>query len=79
MGWCRVWSVEVNGEKCGAMHIKRKGVKRTEEKFYGCEEHIAIPSRRIAFPCCTAMPVHRNAKRKCCCSNGNNGGHHLHL
>ena len=47
MGWCRVWSVEVNGEKCGAMHMKRKGVKRTEEKFYECEEHIAIPSRRI--------------------------------
>ena len=21
MGWCREWSVEVNGEKCGVMHI----------------------------------------------------------
>ena len=21
MGWCREWSVEVNGEKCGVRHI----------------------------------------------------------
>ena len=43
MGWCRVSSLEVNGEKCGVMHMKRKGIKRTEEKFYvgGCH------SRRI--------------------------------
>ena len=31
MGWCWEWSVEVNGEKCGLMHMRRKGVKRTEE------------------------------------------------
>ena len=34
MGWCQKWSVEVNGEKCGALHMRRKGVKRTEEKFW---------------------------------------------
>ena len=27
MGWCREWSVEVNGEKCGVMHMRRKGVR----------------------------------------------------
>ena len=30
------YSVEVNGEKCGVMHMRRKGVKRTEDKFYIC-------------------------------------------
>ena len=42
MGWCKEWSVEVNGEKCGVMHMRRKGVKRTEDKFYVGEEEIAI-------------------------------------
>ena len=42
MGWCREWSVEVTGEKCGVMHMRRKGVKRTEDKFYVGEEEIAI-------------------------------------
>ena len=42
MGWCREWSVEVNGEKCGVIHMRRKGVKRTENKFYVGEEEIAI-------------------------------------
>ena len=35
MEWCRKWSVEVNFEKCGVMHMRRKGVKRTEEKLCG--------------------------------------------
>ena len=34
--------IEVNGEKCGVMHMRRKGVKRTEDKFYVGEEEIAI-------------------------------------
>ena len=42
MGWCREWSVEVNGEKCGVMHMRRKGIKRMEDKFYVGEEEIAI-------------------------------------
>ena len=28
----------MNGGKCGVMHMRRKGVKRTEEKFYVVEE-----------------------------------------
>ncbi len=31
MEWCREWSIEVNGENCGVMHMRRKGVKRTED------------------------------------------------
>ena len=27
MGWCQEWSVEVNGEKCGVMHMRRKGIR----------------------------------------------------
>ena len=42
MGWCREWLVKVNGEKSGVMHMRRKGAKRTEEKFYAGEEEIAI-------------------------------------
>ena len=42
MGWCREWSGEVNGEKCGVMHMRRKGIKRKEEKFYVGKEEIAI-------------------------------------
>ena len=42
MGWCQEWPVEVNGGKCGVMHMKRKGVKRTEEKFYVGEEEITV-------------------------------------
>ena len=40
--WYRKWSVEVNGEKCGVMHTRKKGVKRVEDKFYVGEEVIAI-------------------------------------
>ncbi len=42
MGWCREWSIEVTGENCGVMHMRRKGVKRTEEKFCVGEEEIAV-------------------------------------
>ena len=42
MGWCREWSVDVNGEKCGVMHMRRKDVERTEEKFYVGEEEIVV-------------------------------------
>ena len=47
MGWCREWSIEVNGEKCGVMHMRRKGVKRTEEKFCVGEEEIAVVEEYI--------------------------------
>ena len=32
--WCSEWAVEINVEKCGVMHVRKKGVKRTEVKFY---------------------------------------------
>ena len=31
--WCKEWGVEVNVEKSGVMHIRRRGVKRTVETF----------------------------------------------
>ena len=32
--WCSEWAVKINVEKCGVMHVRKKGVKRTEVKFY---------------------------------------------
>ena len=34
MEWCDVRAVEVNAEKSGIMHMRRKGVKRTVGRFY---------------------------------------------
>ena len=34
MELCKEWLVEVNVEKSGVMHMRRKGVKRTVERFY---------------------------------------------
>ena len=36
--WCSEWAVEINVEKCGVMHVRKKGVKRTEVKFYVGDE-----------------------------------------
>ena len=35
-------SVEVNVEKCGLMHMRRKGIKRKEEKFYVGGKEIGV-------------------------------------
>ena len=51
MGWCREWSDEVNGEKWGDMHIRRKGVKKTEGKFYVGEEGIAMVEEYKCLGC----------------------------
>ena len=32
--WYEEWLVKVNVEKCGAMHLRRKGVKRSDERFH---------------------------------------------
>ena len=40
--WCKQWSVEVNVEKCGVMHMRRRGVKRTGEKFYVESKEIEV-------------------------------------
>ena len=34
--WCREWADEVNVEKSGVMHMRRRGIKRTGETFF-CE------------------------------------------
>ena len=31
--WCKEWAVEVNVEKSGVMHMRRRGFKRTAETF----------------------------------------------
>ena len=41
-GWCKQWSVEVNVEKCGVMHMRRRGVKRTGGKFYVESKEIEV-------------------------------------
>ena len=61
MGWCREWSVEVNGEKCGVMYMRRKGVKRTENKFYMGEEEIAIVEEYKYLGC--IVDEHRQCRR----------------
>ena len=42
MEWCKEWSVEVNVEKSGVMHMRRKGVKRTVERFYVGGKEIGV-------------------------------------
>ena len=34
--------VKVNVEKCGVMHLRRKGVKRSEESFHVRGEEIKV-------------------------------------
>ena len=31
--WCREWVMKVNADKCGVMHIRRRGIKRTTSAF----------------------------------------------
>ena len=31
--WCMEWAVRVNVDKCGIMHVRKKGVKRSQQKF----------------------------------------------
>ena len=45
------YSVEVNDEKCGVMHMRRKGVKRTEDMFYVGKEEIAIVEEYESLGC----------------------------
>ena len=40
--WCEEWSVEVNIEKCGVMHLSRKGVKRSDKRFHVGGEEIKV-------------------------------------
>ena len=40
--WCKEWGVEVNVEKSGVMHIRRRGIKRTVETFFVNDERIGV-------------------------------------
>ena len=40
--WCKGWSVKVSVEKCEVMHLRRKGVKRSDEKFQVGSEEIKV-------------------------------------
>ena len=60
--WCKQWAVEINVDKCGVMHMRRRGVKRTggkfdvdskrikvveEYKYLGCVINEQLVSRRM--------------------------------
>ena len=40
--WCKEWGVEVNVEKSGVMHIRRRGIKRTVETVFVNDERIGV-------------------------------------
>ena len=40
--WCKQWAVEINVDKCGVMHMRKKGVKRTGEKFHVDSKRIEV-------------------------------------
>ena len=40
--WCEEWSVKVNVEKCGVMHMRRKDAKRADERFQVGGEEIKV-------------------------------------
>ena len=40
--WCEEWSVKVNVEKCGVIQVRRKGVKRSDERFHVAGEEIKV-------------------------------------
>ena len=31
--WCNKWSVKINAEKCGILHTRKKGMKKSDDKF----------------------------------------------
>ena len=40
--WCSEWAMKVNTDKCGVMHIRRNGVKRTTSLFLVSEERVKV-------------------------------------
>ena len=40
--WCEEWLVKVNGEKCRVMHLRRKGVKISDERCHVGGEEIKV-------------------------------------
>ena len=45
------WSVKVNVEKCGVMHLRRKGVKRSDKRFYVSGEEIKVMEKYKYLGC----------------------------
>ena len=40
--WCEEWSVKVTAEKFTVMHLRRKGVKTSDERFHVGSEEIKV-------------------------------------
>ena len=49
--WCEQWAVKVNVKKCGVMHIRRKGVKKTLNEFYVDGERIDVVEKYKYLGC----------------------------
>ena len=60
--WCEDWSVKVNVGKCGIMHMRKKGVKRSGEKFVMNGEVIQNVVEYKYLGC-----VHEHAACMCMC------------
>ena len=46
--WCTVWAIRVNVDKYGIMHVRKKGVKRSQQKFVVNEEVVNV----VVGGCC---------------------------
>ena len=40
--WCSEWAMKVNADKCGVMHVRRNGVKRTASLFSVGGERVKV-------------------------------------
>ena len=40
--WCSEWAIKVNADKCGVMHLRRNGVKRTTSLFSVGGERVKV-------------------------------------
>ena len=40
--WCSEWAMKVNADKCGVMHLRRNGVKRTTSLFSVGGERVKV-------------------------------------
>ena len=49
--WCEQWAIKVNVKKCGVMHIRRKGVKKTLKEFYVDGERIDVVEKYKYLGC----------------------------
>ena len=47
--WCVEWSVKANVDQCGTMHMRKKGVKRSGQKFVMNGEVVQYISVEVRF------------------------------